>query len=166
SFDGPVTQNDINSFKAGIQNMQPPSNIVGVDWAQGKTGMAIKSFGFVYEISRDTAILNKMLTYTDKLISLRNDKSPDGCTIWTGSKDPVWVNCTTNVLNGQVYTAGDQGDYVGHIGYAARLVLQNPSIWNTTVPDSDPYRLGSTYYLRAARYVREADHSLDKHINL
>ncbi|KAJ1959429.1 hypothetical protein GGI12_004343 [Dipsacomyces acuminosporus] len=164
TLNGPVTQNDISSFKAGTKNLQPPSAWDSVEWAQGKAGESIKSFGLVYEISKDADVLNKMLAFTDKLLSLRNDKSSKRCSIWTGANDPAWVNCADDKLGGKVYTAGGQGDYVGHLGYAARLILESPSIWNKDVPDKDPHRFGRTYLQRAKTYVREADYSVDKHI--
>src|SRR5689334_24935721 len=37
------------------------------------------------------------------------------------------------------------------ISFCAELILQTPSIWNTTVPDGNPYGYGVTYFQRATR---------------
>ncbi|KAJ1960575.1 hypothetical protein GGI12_003725, partial [Dipsacomyces acuminosporus] len=163
TLSGPVTQNDINSFKTGTKNLQPPKSVVHIDWAQGTTGETVKTFGVVYEISKDVDVLNKMLTYTDQMLALRNDKAPKGCKVWSGAKDPVWVDCK-EAVKGVAGTGGEQGDYVGHLGYSARLILQNPAIWDKEVPDKDPFKNGRTYLLRAKTYIREAEYSMDKHV--
>ncbi|KAJ1957499.1 hypothetical protein GGI12_005011 [Dipsacomyces acuminosporus] len=104
-----------------------------------------------------------MLTYIDQLLALRNDKSPNRCPIWTGTNDPVWVDCN-ETFNGTAGTGGEQGDYFGHLGYSARLVLQSPSLWDQEVPDQDPFSNGRTYLERAETYIREADLSVDEHV--
>ncbi|KAJ1957177.1 hypothetical protein GGI12_005098 [Dipsacomyces acuminosporus] len=164
SLNGTVTQSDIDSFKAGIRDLQPPTVVERINWAQGFAGEQLKTFGLGYEISKDVEFLNKMLVFCDTLLSIRNDKSPNGCPIWTGTNDPVWVDCTADVLNGTVYTAGGQGDYIGHLGYSARLILETPSLWDQEVPDLDPFKNGRTYLERAQTYVREADYTVDGHI--
>ncbi|KAI8318292.1 hypothetical protein GQ54DRAFT_300542, partial [Martensiomyces pterosporus] len=162
SLDGPVSKNDIATFKAFIKGLTP-SDASANEWAQGHSGENTKALGLVYEISKDVEVLDRMLTFCDKVVSIRNDKSPKGCTIWTGAKDPVWVNCTKK-LDGKVYTGGEQGDPVGHLGNCARLILSTPAIWDKAVPDNDPHNYGRTYLLRAKTYVKEADEAIDGHI--
>ncbi|KAJ1962370.1 hypothetical protein GGI12_002688 [Dipsacomyces acuminosporus] len=161
SFTGPVTQNEISSFKSHIDTLQPANTVAGNEWAQGKSGETVKALGLMYEISKDTAILNKMITYCDKVLSLRNDLTGSGCAIWTGGVDPVWVTCGST---GPIATGGEQGDPVGHLGNCARLILSTPDVWFQSVPDNNPFGYGSTYLDRAITYVKQGDVSIDGHI--
>lgn len=164
SFSGPVTQSEINSFKAYIGTLSPAKDNIGNAWVQGASGEQTKAMGLVYEISRDVAILDKMLTFCDAVLSERNDLAPKPVgqyVIWTGRIDPAWPN---NVSVKPIGTGGEQGDPIGHLGHCARLVLQTPSIWNLNVPDGDPRHYGKTYLERAKKYVAEGDYAWDHHI--
>ncbi|HEU5342537.1 chitobiase/beta-hexosaminidase C-terminal domain-containing protein [Edaphobacter sp.] len=164
SFDGPVTTNEINSFKAYINALRPASNNVGNQWAQHNSGEDVKAMALVYQITQDTAILDQMVRFCDAVLSERNDLAPAPTgqyVIWTGRIDPVWPNEVTTTPIG---TGGEQGDPVGHLGNCARLILQTPSIWNTTVPIGDPDGYGTTYLARAKTYVAGGDAAIDGHI--
>jgi len=164
SFSGPVTQSEIDSFKAYLTTISPAKDNIGNAWAQGASGEQTKAMGLVYEISHDTVILDKMLTYCDAVLSERNDLAPKPVgqyVIWTGRIDPAWPN---NVDIKPIGTGGEQGDPIGHLGHCARLVLQTPSIWNVNVPDGDPRHYGKTYLARAKNYVAEADYAWDHHV--
>jgi regulation of enolase protein 1 (concanavalin A-like superfamily) len=168
SFDGPVTQNEINSFKSYILTLKPATwdgssgNTTGNmanEYAQGHSGENIKAMGLMYEISGDTAILDRMIYFCDVLLSQRNDilPAPHGQTVfWTGTIAPAWDNAAN---------AGDpssaSGDGAGHLANCARLILQTPAIWNTTVPVGDPFGHGATYLDRAKTFVKQADISFD-----
>src|SRR5207245_609505 len=52
------------------------------------------------------------------------------------------------------------GDIIGHIAYAAKLILSNKSIWDKKVP-KNVFGYGATYLERAKRYVLEMDKSAD-----
>lgn len=161
---GPVTANDIAEFKAAAQKVAPSTSIANEtvsEWAQGASGESTKAFGLVYEVSQDIDILNKMITFCDSALSIRNDLSGKGCKIWTGAVDPVWVNCS---FTNPIHTGGEQGDPVGHLGNCARQILSTKSIWAKTVPDHDPHDYGKTYLERAKTYVKQADCSIDGHI--
>ncbi|KAF9375937.1 hypothetical protein CPB97_011146, partial [Podila verticillata] len=157
---GPVTANDIMEFKAAAQKVAPSTSIL-IEWAQGYSGENTKALGLVYEISQDIDILNKMITFCDTVLSIRNDLNGKGCKIWTGAIDPVWVDCSAKL---PIYTGGEQGDPVGHLGNCARQILSTKSIWAKTVPDHDPHDYGKTYLDRAKTYVKQADCSIDGHI--
>ncbi|MDB5085699.1 MAG: hypothetical protein JWN30_2585 [Bacilli bacterium] len=161
SFDGPVTQNEINSFKSYIQTLQPVvwpnTSSLQSEYAQGHSGESIKAMGLMYEVTGDTSILDRMIYFDDVLLSQRNDilAAPYGQrSVWTNTIAPVWPGSTTNPA------AADSanGDMVGHLAYCARLILQHPSIWNTAVPNGDSYGHGVTYRQRAATFLTEADH--------
>ncbi len=164
SFTGPVAQSEIDSFKAYIATISPAGDNIGNNWAQGASGEELKAMGLVYEISRDTAILDRMLVYCDAVLSERNDLAPRPVgqyVLWTGRVDPAWPN---DVTTQPIGTGGEQGDPTGHLGNCARQVLQTPSIWNKAVPDGDPRKYGKTYLARAKKYVAQADYAWDHHI--
>lgn len=163
SFDGPVTTNEINSFKSYIDALTPAANNIGNQWAQHNSGEDVKAMALVYQITQDTAVLDQMVRFCDALLSERNDLAPAPTgqnVIWTGTIDPVWPNTTTTPIG----TGGEQGDPVGHLGNCARLILQTPSIWNTTVPIGDPNGYGATYLARAKTYVAGGDAAISGHI--
>ena len=164
SFTGPVAQSEIDSFKAYIATLTPAPDNIGNNWAQGASGEQVKAMGLVYEISRDTAILDTMLTFCDAVLSERNDlaAAPVGQhVIWTGRIDPAWPNDVTTTPIG---TGGEQGDPTGHLGQCAREILQTPAIWQKKVPGGDPHGYGRTYLKRAKKYLAAADYAWDNHI--
>ncbi|MFC5472676.1 hypothetical protein [Paraherbaspirillum soli] len=164
SFSGPVTANEINSFKSYIRNLVPATDNIGNQWAQGASGEQTKAMGLVYEITGDRAILDKMIVFCDSVLSERNDlaAAPVGQhKIWTGRVDPVWPNDLSVTPIG---TGGEQGDPVGHLGNCAKLILSTPSIWHLKVGSGDPKNYGADYFSRAKKYVEQADYSIDHHI--
>ncbi len=161
SFDGPITQNEINSFKSYISTLEPVvwpnTGSMQSEYAQGKSGESIKAMGLMYEITHDTAILDRMIYFCDVLLSQRNDKlaAPNGQrTVWTNTIAPVWPGNTTDPASAD----SANGDSVGHLAYCAKLILQTPSIWNTNVTNGDAYSHGATYKQRALTFVAEADY--------
>ncbi|WP_028550318.1 discoidin domain-containing protein [Paenibacillus sp. UNC451MF] len=160
SFSGPVTQNEINSFKSYILSLQPVvwpnTESMQNEYAQGKSGESIKAMGLMYEMTGDTAILDRMIYFCGVLLSQRNDilPAPYGQrTVWTNTIAPVWPGNSTGTASAD----SANGDPVGHLANCARLILSTPSIWNTTVPDGNPYGHGVTYKQRATKFLTEAD---------
>ncbi|NEW05781.1 hypothetical protein GK047_07085 [Paenibacillus sp. SYP-B3998] len=165
SLDGPVTQNEINSFKAYIQTVEPVvwpnTGSMQNEYAQGKSGESIKAMGLMYELTGDTAILDRMIYFCDVLLSQRNDilAAPYGHrTAWTNSIAPVWPGNNTGTASAD----SANGDPVGHLAYCAKLILQQPSLWNTSVAIGDDYGHGATYRQRAATFVTEADYVVNQ----
>lgn len=167
SLDGPITQNEIDSFKSYIQHLEPVvwpnTERLQTEYAQGKTGENIKAMGLMYELTRDIDILNRMIYFTDVVLSQRNDilPAPYGQrTVWTNTIAPVWPGNSTGIAAADSANA----DPVGHLANSAKLILQTPSIWNTIVPDGDPYGNGATYKERATKFLAEADYVADEFI--
>ena len=169
SLSGPVTQNEINSFKSYMATQIPPPTPWGAfngtngdhnEWADGAGGNNLEAMGLMYEISGDITILTNMIGWADYCTSQRNDlmSAANGGqrVMWTGNIDKVWVPNETNSTSAG-YAGGENGDTKAHLAYCALLILQNPSIWNLTVPDGDPYGYGVTYFQRATNYVAKCD---------
>lgn len=172
-YHGPITQNDINSFKEHMMTekpkvwaspMDPATERFQTEYAQGKSGENIKALGLMYELTGDTEILDRMIYFTGTLLTQRNDilPAPYGQrTIWTGTIAPVWPG---PVEEWGVAADSAQGDSIGHLAYTGRLILQTPWILDKVVPDGDPYGHGATYRERAATFIREAEYVVDEFI--
>ena len=163
-FTGSVQQSEIDSFAAYIQTLTPAPNNIGNNWAQGDSGEEVKAMGLVFEISHDTAILDRMLVFCDAVLSERDDLAPSPVgqyVLWTGRIDPAWPNEVTTT---PIPTGGEQGDPTGHLGNCALQILQTPALWAKKVPDGDPNHYGKTYKQRAITYVQGGDAAWDGHI--
>src|SRR5579884_3123254 len=73
SFDGPVTQNEITSFRSFVQTLTPPSSNSGNAWSQGGGGEQGRAMGLVYEATGDVGILDQEIRFCDAVLSERND---------------------------------------------------------------------------------------------
>ena len=74
-FDTPPTANEIASFKAYILTVAPGTNgnlNPQNDWVQHNSGQRTKAMGLMYEMTRDVAILDRMITFCDAVLSQRN----------------------------------------------------------------------------------------------
>jgi len=155
SLTGPVTQNEINSFKTYMATVATGTNNYGNEYVYGGSGTTMEACGMMYEVTGDTAILDRMIQFTDACLACRNDPTT-GQIQWTGNRDPVWPNGPDNGY-GYPGVSTEQGDIIGHIAYCAKLILQTPSIWSTNVAVGDPYGYGATYKDRALTYITQAD---------
>ncbi|MDB5110402.1 MAG: hypothetical protein JWR67_1516 [Mucilaginibacter sp.] len=165
SLSGPVTKNEINTFKAYIQSVDAPAGNGNV-WVFGNGGKSIEACGLMYEVSHDRAILNRMIYYCDEMLSRRNDLWPaekgGQHIVWTGKIEPVWPSS-----NPEVTPAGagiEQGDEIAHMTYCAKLILQDPSLWDMKVDIGDACHFGDTYKARALKYIKEGDYVIDNWI--
>jgi carbohydrate binding protein with CBM6 domain len=162
SLDGPVTSAEVQSFKTYVAGIpldtrnQNPSN----KYAYKLQGGAMEALGDMHAITGDQAILDRMIRFTDAILSGRNDLvNGEHTVMWSGSVQPVWPNSV-----GGTCWAGELGDILAHIGYTAVRILRTPALANVVVPDGNPYGFGATYRQRALRYVAEVDESLDEAI--
>lgn len=159
---GPVTAREIMAFKRYMQDVPLATNNLHNAMVYGAGGEAVEALGRMFEISGDVELLDRMLAFTDRMLAARNDPKT-GAVIWTGARELVWPNQATK--DGQpLYSSTENGDVVGHIAYAARLILDNKKLWSEKVPGGDPLGIGATYRERAATYVRELDRTLDTFI--
>ena len=162
SLEGPVTAKEILAFKNFMKEVPAPKNNIHNAMVYGPGGVAVEAMGTMFEISGDVELLDRMLGFTDAMLAARNDLKT-GAIIWTGNREPVWPN--QEPTGGKpLYSATETGDVVGHIAYAAKLILTNEKLWKLKVPDGDPRRFGATYRERAVRYVREMDLTVDRFI--
>ncbi|MDB5005193.1 MAG: hypothetical protein JWQ34_3418 [Mucilaginibacter sp.] len=165
NLDGPVTANEINAFKAHIKTAPaPPGN--GNVWVFGNGGKSIEACGLMYEVSHDREIMDRMIYYCDEMLSRRNDIWPADKggqkAVWTGKVEPVWPSS-----NPDVSPAGagvEQGDEIAHMAFCAKLILQNPALWDLKVDIGDTYQFGATYKQRALKYIKEGDFVIDNWI--
>ncbi|MEI7728121.1 MAG: hypothetical protein WCO56_01005 [Verrucomicrobiota bacterium] len=161
-LDGPVTATEIQAFKNYLREVPVPTNNLHNAMVYGSGGTTAEALGRMFEICGDQELLDRMLTFTDRMLAARNHPK-QGAVIWTGQRELVWPN--TEVTDGKpVYSAAENGDVVGHVANAARLILQRQNLWELKVPDGDPFGFGATYRKRALHYVRELDRTIDSFI--
>ncbi|CAG8643967.1 15693_t:CDS:1, partial [Cetraspora pellucida] len=158
-LDGPVTQNEIDLFIGFLE--QPnrlPTTALNNKIADKQPGQDVEALGLMYEVTQNPQILDRMITYSDIFLSLRNDPV-NGRIIWTGKRELVWCTKPDNgTLSGY---AGSEGlDTAGHIAYTAYHILKTPCLWNENVTDNDPHKYGATYKERALTYVTEMDKTI------
>ncbi|MGO4494793.1 discoidin domain-containing protein [Paenibacillus sp. 2RAB27] len=170
SLEGPVTQEEINSFKQYIFSSSvglPVSNI-GNDFVYGPSGQNVEAMGYMYEISGDQAILDRMISFSENMLSARNNPVT-GRVLWNGNRELAWPNKKVGEVNSdglliEGYSGSENGDVIGHIAYSAKLILQNKSLWNKTVPIGNGSLYGETYLQRAKSYIIELDKSMDTYM--
>ena len=132
-------------------------------WADGTGGRDLEAMGDMFIVSSNMTILNLMISWADACASQRNDlmAATNGGqrVMWTGLIDKVWVPNwpTDNTDDQSQYCGCETEDVIGHMAFCAKLILQNPGIWNLTVPDGDPYGYGTTYLQRATNYLATSD---------
>lgn len=161
SFDGPITANEIASFKSYIQTIQPNTwttvdNMTN-EYAQNISAQRLKAMGQMYEMTGDVVILNRMIYFCDVLLSERNDilAAPYGQHVmWTGTITHDWIQSQTDP---NASANAPAGEGAGHLAYCALLILRNSALLSQIVPDYDPYDHGRTYGQRAATFLAEAD---------
>ena len=159
---GPVTAAEVQAFKSFMRTVPVPKDNLRNAMVYGSGGMAVESLGRMLEISGDRELLDLMLRFTDAMLAARNDPKT-GVIVWTGEREPVWPNAVPQ--KGKLAYAGTEtGDVIGHIAYAARLILKNGQWAQEQVPDGDPFGMGRTYRERALRYVHDLDHSIDSFV--
>jgi autotransporter-associated beta strand protein len=171
SLTGPVTQNEISSFKTYMLTQMPDPTPWGAlngtghnAWGDGGSGNALEAFGLMYETTGDIQILTNMIHWTDICVSERNDlmAATNGGqrVMWTNGIAKVWApNAPTSTY--PTYAGGENGDTKAHIAYTALLILQNSALWNQTVPDGNPFGYGVTYFQRATNYIGKCDEGHD-----
>ncbi|HXF11017.1 MAG TPA: hypothetical protein VN625_09540, partial [Desulfuromonadaceae bacterium] len=172
SLSGPITTNEIASFKNYMATQVPPEtpwgdlNGTGHNaWCDFWGGTDLEAMSMMYEATGDIAILNKLVSWVDVCVSQRNDLLPasmGGQRVgWDGVIDKTWV---PENLSGTPMAGCEPGDTAAHIAYCIKLILQHPSIWNTTIPDGNPYGYGVTYLARAKTYLAKCDEANDDYL--
>lgn len=157
--EGPVTPKEVQAFKNFMREAPVPTNNIHNAMVYGSGGVAVEALGRMVELTGDRELLDRMLVFTDAMLAGRNDPQR-GEIIWTGKRELVWPNM--NPIAGKpLYSSTENGDIIGHIAYAAKLVLENEKWANAKVPDGDPHTFGATYRERAIRYVNESDRTVD-----
>ncbi len=161
-LEGAVTATEVQAFKSFMRTVPVPMDNLHNAMVYGSGGMAVESLGRMFEISGEHELLDLMLCFTDRMLAARNDPKA-GVIVWTGERDAVWPNAVPKDCKPS-YAGTETGDVIGHIAYAARLILQNDKLALQKVPDGDPLGFGATYHERALRYVRDLDQTTDNFV--
>lgn len=156
SIDGPVTPAEIAAFKAHMRTMDYRGDNNHNNFVYGKAGNAAEAMGKMYEITHDREILDQFIKLADLMLAGRNDPEK-GRILWTGKRELAWPN-SPDSTDEYLYAGEENGDVIGHICYAAKLILDDKSLWNEKLPD------GQTYLDHAKKYVSECDKTIDSYL--
>jgi hypothetical protein len=156
SLDGPVTRAEIAAFKAHMRTMEFRADNNHNNMVYGKAGNAAEALGAVYEITHDREVLEQFVKLADLMLAGRNDPEK-GRLLWTGKRELSWPNSPES-SDEYLYAGTENGDVIGHICYAAKLILDDRSLWDQKLSN------GATYLDCAKRYVRECDRTIDTYL--
>ncbi len=160
---GPLSKDELESFAAYTKKKyQTAKDNVGNAMAYGAAGADIDGMCMVYEITKDTRLLEPMLKGADSILYARNDQpGGDGRTVFTGRVEKAWPNKALGEPD-EKYAGSENGLVLGHVAYVAECILNTPDIWEKEVPDGDPKGYGKTYLERAKTYVKMCDETLQE----
>jgi len=158
-MDGEVTTNEYQAFIQKLQYLPPPpTNNIGNLMVDERDGARLHGMQTFYEFTHDRRNLDMAVLWSDAFLQARNDPV-SGRIIWTGRRDLCWPNKATNDAQ-PLHSTTENGDVIEHIVNTARLILENPAIWDQTAPP-DRFSFGTTYLDRAKTYVRECQRSAE-----
>jgi len=158
SLDGDITANELKQFTNSINGLTPPTDNYGDNMSTH--GTEVEGMRRMYEATGNMNVLNRLIKFCDVELVNRNDQAQgDHRTMWDGTMAPGWPEGATNTT-----PACTTGQIHGNIAYCALLILETPSIWNTTIPDGNPYGYGATYKQRATNYLAKVDQGLGQYI--
>ena len=159
---GPVTKNEIAAFKAYIQQAQPSFDNIGNDWVYGTSGSTMEAMGMMYEVTKDTSILNHMIRFADVGLHIRNH-ADTGRILWTGKRELCWPNKSATGPDAPS-SGSENGDVIAHIAYCAKLIILTKNLWDQKVSIGDTYQFGNTYIARAKKYITELDRTVTSYL--
>ena len=159
-IDGDVTTNECKSFINKLRYLPPPPmNNIGNLMVDERDGARLHGMQTFYAFTHDRRDLDIAIVWSDAFLHARNDPT-NGRIVWTGKRDLCWPNEATNDGVWALHSGAENGDVIEHIVNTARLILENPAIWNQTAP-ADRFGYGATCLERAKTYVRECQRSAD-----
>jgi hypothetical protein len=160
SIEGDVTTNECRSFIEHLDQQlpPPPTNNIGNLMVDEKDGARLHGMQTFYSFTHDRRVLDFAIAWSDAFLHARNDPT-NGRVIWTGKRDLCWPNKATDEAQA-LHSGAENGDVIEHIVNTARLILENPAVWNETAP-ADKFGFGATYLERAKTYVRECQRSAE-----
>ncbi len=156
-LDGPVTPAEIAAFKNFVRVQQYRGDNNRNNMVYGNLGRSAEALADMYEITHDREILDELVKRADQMLAGRNDPEK-GRILWTGNRELTWPN-SPDSTDEFLYAGTENGDVIGHICNAARLILKDKSRWDEKVAGGD-----STYLQRAKTYVRECDKTIDTYL--
>ena len=159
-IDGDVTTNEYKAFihKLGFLP-PPPTNDIGNLMVDERDGARLHGMQTFYEFTHDRRDLDMAIVWSDAFLHARNDPT-NGRIIWTGKRDLCWPNKAPDDGAWALHAGAENGDVIEHIVNTARLILENPAVWNLKAP-RDRFSFGATYLERAKTYVRECQRSAE-----
>ena len=133
-LDGDVTTNEYQSFIDKLNYLPPPpTNNIDNLMVDERDGARLHGMQTFYAFTHDRRDLDMAIVWSDAFLHARNDPT-NGRIIWTGKRDLCWPNKATNDGVWALHSGAENGDVIEHIVNTARLILENPAVWNQTAP--------------------------------
>lgn len=169
---GMIDQTEVNNFKDYMKTgvNWPTTPLYRNHYMYGTEGKNIDACIQMFELTGDVEFLDFVLTKLDFEFYTRNDQ-PGGEHLVIddpfGEVADVWpykqekTDADGNVT-GYYYSAlVEQGEALESFAYAARLIIDNPVLWNEKITTGDKYGYGATYLERALFYLDMCDKTYD-----
>ena len=142
-LDGDVTTNEYRSFIDKLNYLPlPPTNNIGNLMVDERDGARLHGMQTFYAFTHDRRDLDMAIVWSDSFLHAGNDPT-NGRVLWTGKRELCWPNKDTNDTKQMLYSGTENGDVIEHIVNTARLILENPAVWNETAPP-DTFGFGTT----------------------
>jgi hypothetical protein len=139
---------------------EPAGTNQGNNFAYGNAAKLAGQLRTLFDLTGDAYYLDQMIKFGDHMLAARNDPET-GRVIWTGKREPCWPN-KADTAGDAAYCGAENGLVVVQIVSTARVIFQNPSVWNRTVGIPDPHGYGATYLQRARTYLKEGRRTIDE----
>lgn len=156
-LNGPLSKEDIESFKQVVSAAPIPYNNVNDCLLFQNEFNLYDAVIVMYQITKDKFFLDKLIEYTDSVVSCRNDLQEDGIIVQTGVKEPIWPNYNRTYVKGEPVWVTDFPGPTDLISNVAKLIVDDQSLWDEIVPVEDKFGYGKTYLERAMKYLDSAD---------
>lgn len=169
---GMITAEEMATFKTYMRNdmVWPNEPLYRNHYVYGKEGKAIDACIQMFDITGDVDFLDFALERLNVEYYTRNGQ-PGGEKLVVadpfGDVPDVWpvrqekTDADGNVTETYYSAAVEQGEALESFAYAARLIIDNPVLWNKEVRSGDPYNYGATYLERAKFFLNMCDKMYD-----
>jgi hypothetical protein len=162
SLEGPPTAEEIQSVDSYLKAnpLVPEGTNRRNNFAYGTAAQRAGQNRSMFALTGDPWYIEQAIRFADHMLKERNDLSSTPRLIWTGEVEPCWPNTDPDAPDA-ASCGTETAAVVGQLAITAKLIVQNPSLWNEEVGVGDPYGFGRTFLDRALTYIQEGNRTLD-----
>lgn len=158
SFDGPVTQKELEGMRNYARNVYTPYNNNG---NANVYNINAQLFTRMYEVTKEKVFLDALIKSADRLLKSRTTLS-SGIFVADGKKHLVWPHYMNIKMVDQERTVVVEisEGLMRDIPRAARLIAENKELWN----EKSTFDESMTYLEKAKQFIKESNASLDDYV--